>query len=87
MKFIIKKTADDQFMNVLVATKGEVLSSTETMKQRTSALKNIYVQMKSHGSSKPIFVTDEVNGTKYKLRLVKNRVQKFGEKKHRTKQK
>lgn len=87
MKYIIKNTSNGECMNVLVSDNGKVLNSTETMHQHSSVLKNIYAQMKGHGSRKNIRVFDEVKGVKFKLRFVNNGVEKFGEKKYSPKQK
>lgn len=83
MKYIIEQSEDKQFYNVCLASNNKVISQTETMHRHHDVVKNIYSQMRGHGSSKLVKVVDYVTRTSYQLRLRGGKVEKFGEKKLR----
>lgn len=83
MKYIINQSENKQFYNLLVASNNKVLSLSETMHRHHAVVKNIHSQMRGHGSSKPVKVTDLVTRTSYQLRMRGSKVEKFGEKKLR----
>lgn len=83
MHYKVKKSENGQFYNVLVASNGKVLNSSETEMRHQSVLKNIRSQVAGHHSGKPVKVKDQVSCTSFFFRWRYGKVEKFGEKKLR----
>ncbi len=68
------KKATGGYTVAVVASNNEILSSSEVLKTKQAAYKNIIAQSAIYEGSNPVFVNDMCRGEKIMLQLTKGKI-------------